>query len=62
MWATARLDPARTGILLMSEVLIAALSAAVLAGEHLHPIEIAGGALVLLAGVLEVLPARRSRA
>jgi drug/metabolite transporter (DMT)-like permease len=30
-----------------------------LAGELLHPLEIAGGALVLLAGVLEVWPVRR---
>lgn len=59
MWATAQLDPARTGILLMSEVLVAALTAALLAGEHLHPAEIAGGALVVLAGVLEVWPVRR---
>ncbi|MGR3496784.1 DMT family transporter [Citreimonas sp.] len=60
IWATARLDPARVGILLMSEVLVGAASAAVLAGEHLAPLEIAGGALVLLAGVLEVWPQRRA--
>ncbi|MGR3591687.1 MAG: DMT family transporter [Limimaricola soesokkakensis] len=59
MWATTRLEPARTGILLMSEVLVGALSAAWLAGEHLGPLELAGGALVLCAGVLEVWPVRR---
>jgi drug/metabolite transporter (DMT)-like permease len=59
MWATVRLDPARVGILLMAEVLVGAGSAALLAGELLHPLEIAGGALVLLAGVLEVWPVRR---
>lgn len=60
MWATVRLDPARVGILLMAEVLVGAVSAAVLADEQLHGLEIAGGALVLLAGVLEVWPVRRS--
>ncbi len=59
MWATVRLDPARVGILLMSEVLVGTLSAAVLADEHLRGLELAGGALVLLAGVLEVWPVRR---
>lgn len=60
MWATARLEPARVGILLMTEVLVGALSAAVLAGEHLGRLEIVGGALVLCAGILEVWPIRRS--
>jgi drug/metabolite transporter (DMT)-like permease len=60
MWATARLDPARVSILLMTEVLVGAVSAAVLVGEQLHPLEIAGGVLVLLAGVLEVWPVGRS--
>ena len=56
MWAAVRLEPARVGILLMSEVIVGAGSAALLAGEHLHPLEIAGGALVILAGALEVWP------
>jgi drug/metabolite transporter (DMT)-like permease len=59
MWATVRLEPARVGILLMAEVLVGAASAALLASERLHPLEIAGGALVLLAGLLEVWPTRR---
>ncbi|QQA42952.1 DMT family transporter [Pelagovum pacificum] len=59
MWATVRLEPARVGILLMAEVLVGAVSAAVLAAEHLHPLEIAGGALVLIAGILEVWPTTR---
>ncbi len=59
MWAARRLDPARVGILLMSEVLIGTASAAVLAGEYLSPWEIIGGAMVLCAGVLEVWPADR---
>ena len=58
MWAAARLHPARTGILLMGEVLVGTLTAAWLAGEMLSRAEILGGGLVLLAGVLEVWPVR----
>lgn len=60
MWATVRLEPARVGILLMAEVLVGALSAAVLANEHLTFVEIVGGAMVLCAGILEVWPVRRT--
>lgn len=59
MWATARLEPARVGILLMTEVPVGALSAALIAGEALSRVEMLGGALVLVAGVLEVWPAKR---
>ncbi|SDZ02190.1 EamA domain-containing membrane protein RarD [Jannaschia faecimaris] len=59
MWAAVRLDPARVGMLLMSEVLVGAASAALLAGEHMARLEIIGGALVLFAGVLEVWPDAR---
>ncbi|PQO22186.1 EamA/RhaT family transporter [Rhodobacteraceae bacterium WD3A24] len=59
MWATPRLEPARIGILLMAEVLVGAVSAALLAGEHLGTVEIIGGALVLISGVLEVWPVRQ---
>ena len=58
MWAAARLEPARVGILLMAEVLIGTASAAVLAGEGLGAFELIGGALVLAASVLEVWPVR----
>lgn len=61
LWATSRLDPARVGILLMSEVLVGACSAAVIAGESLSLMEIAGGGLVLLAGVIEVWPSKPNR-
>ncbi|WP_172330665.1 DMT family transporter [Mangrovicoccus sp. HB161399] len=56
LWAAARLEPARTGILLMAEILVAAASAALFAGEPLLPAEIAGAALVLGAGLLEAWP------
>ncbi|MHA6326058.1 DMT family transporter [Roseivivax sp. CAU 1753] len=60
MWATMRLEPARVGILLMAEVLIGSLSAAIFAQEHLNLAELAGGGLVLLAGILELWPVERS--
>ncbi|MEQ6916610.1 DMT family transporter [Halomonas aquatica] len=62
MWATLRLEPARVSILLMTEVLVGAVSAALFADETLTGVEMTGGAIVLLAGVLEVLPVRTPRA
>ena len=56
MWAAVRLDPARVGILLMTEVVFGALTAAVFAGESLSASEMIGGALVILCGLLEVWP------
>ena len=56
LWATARLDPARVGILLMAEVVIGTAGAALLAGEILTPLEVFGGGLVLVAALLEVWP------
>jgi drug/metabolite transporter (DMT)-like permease len=58
MWATQRIDPARVGILMMTEVVVGAASAAALAHETLSTLEMAGGALVLAAGVLELWPAK----
>lgn len=58
MWATLRLDPARVGILLMTEVIFGALTAAVFAHETLSMTEITGGALVILCGLLEVWPTK----
>ena len=58
MWATPRLEPARVGILLMTEVVVGAGSAAVLANEQIARLEILGGTLVLLAGILEVWPVK----
>lgn len=62
MWAATLLDPARVGILLMAEVLVAAVSAALLAGEVLTPAELLGGACVLAAGLVEIWPVRARRA
>jgi len=58
MWATVRLDPARVGILLMTEVVFGAISAAAFAGESLSPSEMIGGTLVILCGLLEVWPTK----
>ena len=58
MWAAVRLDPARTGILLMGEVLVGAATAAWLGGERLSGAVLVGGGLVLLSGALEVWPVR----
>ena len=62
MWAATKLDPARVGILLMAEVFVSAISATLIVGETLCGIEIMGGALVLLAGAVEVWPAKRNTA
>lgn len=61
MWAATMLDPARVGILLMVEVFVAALSAAIIIGEHLSTAEIIGGTVVLIAGILEVWPVRKAK-
>lgn len=61
LWATARLEPARVGILLMSEVLVGVVTAALFAGERLGALEAVGGALVVAAAAMEVWPVRRGR-
>lgn len=60
MWATVRLDPARVGILLMTEVVFGAVTAAAFAGESLSINEMVGGALVILCGILEVWPTKET--
>lgn len=61
MWATQALEPARVGILLMSEVLVGAISAALFADEPFGPAVAAGAVLVIAAGVLETLPGGAGR-
>lgn len=58
IWATQRLEPARVGILLMSEVIVGALSAALLAAEAFGGLMATGTALVIIAAILETLPTR----
>jgi drug/metabolite transporter (DMT)-like permease len=55
MWATKQLEPARIGILLMSEVIVGAISAGLFAGEPFTALMIFGGVLVVVAAMLETL-------
>ena len=58
VWATAYLEPARVGILLMSEVLVGVVSAALFAGETMAGLQWLGGALLISAAVLDVVSDR----
>jgi len=53
-WASQRVSPGRTGILMMSEVIVAGISAALIAGEFMSPQEVIGAALIVAAGIFEV--------
>jgi drug/metabolite transporter (DMT)-like permease len=55
LWASQRIDPGRVGILLMTEVLIGSISAAMLSGEEFGPAKALGAALIMAAGLTEVL-------
>lgn len=54
LWAAQRLDPGRVGILLMTEVMAGAASAALLSGEPFGWPELAGTALIIGAGLVEI--------
>jgi drug/metabolite transporter (DMT)-like permease len=58
LWAAQRIDPGRVGILLMGEVLIGSISAALLAGQPFGMTEFAGTALIVCAGLVEVMDRR----
>ncbi len=58
VWATSYLEPARVGILLMSEVLVGVISAALFAGETMAGLQWLGGALLISAAVLDVVSDR----
>ncbi|MDZ7762353.1 MAG: DMT family transporter [Desulfovermiculus sp.] len=55
MWATGRLEPARVGILLMSEVIVGAITAGLFAGEPFAGLMIIGAVLVVGAALIETL-------
>lgn len=59
LWATQMLEPARVGVLLMSEVVVGSGSAALFANEPFSPLMAIGMALVIASGFLETLPDRR---
>lgn len=54
VWASQRLSPGRVGILMMSEVLVAGISAPLLAGEPLQLRELLGAIFILGAGIVEL--------
>jgi drug/metabolite transporter (DMT)-like permease len=58
LWAAQRIDSGRVGILLMTEVLAGALTAWLFAGEDFGAMEFTGTALILCAGLVEVLGRR----
>ncbi len=53
-WASSRLYPGRVGILMMTEVLVAVVSASILLDEQLKALEWLGVMLILTAGLFEV--------
>lgn len=54
-FGVSHLPVARSSILLIAELPITVISAALLANEHLRALEMAGGALIMLATVTEIL-------
>lgn len=58
LWAAQRIDSGRVGILLMTEVLAGAFTAWLFAGEPFGIMEFTGTALILCAGLVEVLGRR----
>ena len=59
-WGVRRISPVRTGILLMTELVGGASTAAWLSGDPLSWRQILGGALILVAGLGDVLTARET--
>ena len=55
IWPAAVLSPGRVGMLLMAEVLVGVASAAILTDEPFGLREMTGAALIISAGVVEVL-------
>ncbi len=53
-WASSRLFPGRVGILMMTEVVVAVISAAILLDESVLALEWLGVSLIITAGVFEV--------
>ena len=61
MWATQKMEPARVGILLMSEVIVGTATAIVFAKEPFNMLTGLGAMMVITAGILETLPWRSLR-
>ncbi|MFN0043533.1 MAG: DMT family transporter [Alphaproteobacteria bacterium] len=60
LWGASRLDPGRAGIILLLEVVAAAVSASYLSGESVGLREVIGCILVIGAGLVEVRAQTRS--
>jgi drug/metabolite transporter (DMT)-like permease len=60
-WGSQRVDPGRLGILLQIEAVVGIVSAALFAGEPFGVPQAVGGALVVSAGVVEVLGNNQAR-
>jgi drug/metabolite transporter (DMT)-like permease len=58
LWAAQRIDPGRVGILLMTEVLAGTATAAMFSGQAFGLTESLGTALIVCAGLIEVLGRR----
>lgn len=58
LWAAQRLDSGRVGILLMTEVLAGAITAALFSGETFGIMEFTGTLLIVAAGLIEVFGRR----
>lgn len=57
LYGASRMDPGRVAIILILEVAVAIVSAAVVAGEWLDGLELVGAVAIIGAGVLESVPA-----
>jgi drug/metabolite transporter (DMT)-like permease len=55
LWAASRLSPGRVGLLLMGEVVVGVISAALLTDEPFGGREIIGTILIISAGMIEVM-------
>jgi drug/metabolite transporter (DMT)-like permease len=60
-WGVKRISPVRTGILLMTELISGALTAAWLSGDPFGWPQAAGGAMILLAGIADMVTSRDGR-
>lgn len=58
LWAAQRIDAGRIGILLMTEVLVGAITAALFAGEPFGTADLLGTLLIVAAGLIEVTARR----
>ena len=61
LWGARLISPGRAGLLLMMEVITGLASAAVLAGEPFGMTQVVGSMLIVVAALVEVLPASGRR-